>query len=135
MALCVQAGCLSCHAANLQKSSGTVQDCWVFAKFLPRRRFQNDLLQCPYHACVSLPFLHGSGAGRKTRPRGLGPRGLLAFRFSEQAFFFVAGVTSSCYFSSLSGGVQLLSPSLAFDVESSPPFCLQAARLSWSNLR
>ena len=47
---------------------------------------------------------------------------------------FCAGIISSCHFSGLSGEVQLLSPSPALHVESSPPFSLQAARVARSSL-
>ena len=45
-----------------------------------------------------------------------------------------AGIISSCHLWGLGGGGQLLSPSPAFHVESSPPFSLQTARLAWSSL-
>ena len=49
-----------------REAAGTLQDCQAFAKFLPRRTFQKDLLQFPYHCCFIL--LHDS--------RGPWPRGL-----------------------------------------------------------
>ena len=41
-----------------------------------------------------------------------------------------AGIISSCHLRGLGGGGQLLSPSPALHVESSPPFSLQTARLA-----
>ena len=41
-----------------------------------------------------------------------------------------AGIISSCHLWGLGGGGQLLSPSPALHVESSPPFSLQTARLA-----
>ena len=65
-----------------------------------------------------------------------GPPGVVDFQiFRVSASCFFAGMMSSCHFLGLSVGVQLLSPSPAFHVESSLPFRLHAANLAWNSPR
>ena len=86
-------------------------------------RVRQKPASCSVTACVLLHITHASYEGfsisfgsDKTRRQNRCPS--------------CAGIISSCHLWGLGGGGQLLSPSPALHVESSPPFSLQTARLA-----